>query len=333
MRLAKITAINQNNSFVDAKGDVFFPWGYNYTNPEIIGLIEDNWSTESTWDIIKEDFVEMKGYAANIVRVHLQYNKFMIDADTPDPMALQRLQRLVKIAEDTGLYLDITGLAAYRKSDSPVWYDNLSDTERWETHAIFWRNIAGAVGDSEAVFAFNLMNEPVVAVGCDGTSECEWSPGNDFGGFHFIQNIARDSNLTFDEGIRNWTTQLTAAIREEDPTTMITVGFLGLGPISRFADDYDYLSLHTYPKSGEIQVAVDRVINSTSNKPLILEETGNLHCTIPELQSFISQIDGHYDGLMGHYFGKTLEEMQASGTFVDANHKNLVEFIIANDPN
>lgn len=168
--LTKIAQINQDNSFVNSKGDVFFPWGYNYTNPQIIGLIEDNWDQESTWDIIAEDFAEMKSYSANIVRIHLQYHRFMIDAETPDPVALQRLQRLVKITEDTRVYLDITGLAAYRKSDSANWYDSLTDNERWATQAIFWKSIAEAIGDSEAVFAFNLMNEPVVAVGCDGTA-------------------------------------------------------------------------------------------------------------------------------------------------------------------
>jgi len=297
-------------------GKTFFPWGFNYTNPELIGLIEDNWDQEDTWDIIAEDFNEMRGYKANIVRIHLQYHRFM-----------------VKIAENSGLYLDITGLAAYRKSDSPEWYNSLEDSERWATHAIFWKNIAAAVGDSEAVFAFNLMNEPVVAVDCEGTSPCEWWPGNGFGGFYFVQNIARNPNLVYSTAMKDWIDLLTNAIRSEDETTMITVGFLALGSVVRFEENLDYLSIHIYPKSGEIQLSVDKVLNNQSNSPLILEEASNLLCSIEEFETFLGQIEGEYNGLMGHYFGETIEDMQNSNTFAAASRIDFIEFFKNSNPN
>jgi len=331
--LSKIEISDQENFFKDADGNRFFPWGFNYTNPQKIGLIEDNWEKESTWKIIEQDFSEMKTYSANIVRVHLQFHQFMIDVETPNELQLKRLQRLVKIAEDSQLYLDITGLAAYRKSDAPNWYDNLSDSERWIAQANFWKSIAKSVGNSEAVFAYNLMNEPVVAVGCDDILPCDWLPGEGFGGFNFVQNIARNPDLTFDIAIKDWIGQLSSAIRLEDSNTMITVGFLGLGSIAGYTQDLDYLSMHLYPKSGELQQSVDRVLNSQSDSPFVLEEISNLHCTVLELETFLSQINGKYDGLMGHYFGKTLEEMRTSVTIADALHKNFLEFFIANNPN
>ncbi len=331
--LSKITEIGADKSFRNAKGEQFFPWGFNYTNVEKIGLIEDKWDQESTWAVIEEDFSEMKNYKANVVRIHLQYHQFMLDATTPNLIALERLQRLVKIAEDTRLYLDITGLAAYRKSDSPEWYSSLSDSERWATHALFWKNIAATVGESKAVFAYNLMNEPVVAVGCDGVVPCDWLPGESFGEFHFVQNIARNPELTFSVAIKDWISVLSNAIRSEDAHTMITVGFLGLGPVTRFEEDLDYLSIHIYPKSGALQESVDKVINNQSGAPLVIEETANLYCSIEELESFLTQIDGNYEGLMGHYFGKTLEEMQNSDTVSDALRRNFMNFFIANNPN
>lgn len=331
--LSKITGFAQNRSFVDAKGDSFFPWGFNYTNPQIIGLIEDNWNQESTWDIIREDFAEMKGYSANIVRIHLQFHRFMNDINTPNQVALQRLQRLVQIAEDTGLYLDVTGLAAYRKSDAPEWYDSLSDTERWEAHANFWKNIAATIGNSEAVFAYNLMNEPVVNNTCDGTNDCEWVPGPGFGGFHFIQNIAKNSEMNYATTIKAWIALLTGAIRTEDSATMITVGFLAIGSITQFEEDLGYSSIHVYPKSEELQLSVDKVLNNQGEKPLILEETSNLECTIAELEAFLNQVDGKYNGLMGHYFGTTKEELEATDGFSAALRKNFLEFFVANSPN
>ena len=331
--LTKITSIDSDKSFVDADGKKMFPWGLNYTNPQIIGLIEDQWDQESTWQIITEDFMEMKSYSANIVRIHLQYHQFMIDESTPNQQALQRLNRLVKIAEETGLYLDITGLAAYRKNDAPAWYDALSDGDRWATHAVFWKNIAATVGDSKAVFAYNLMNEPVVSVDCDGVTPCEWLPKDGFGGFHFIQNISRDPDLMFHSAMKDWIGMLTSAIRSEDSSTLITVGFLALGSVTTFEEDLDYLSIHLYPKSGELQLAVAKILNNQSSKPLVLEETSNLECSIEELQTFLDQIEGNYHGLMGHYFGKTVEEMQNSESVADALHKDFIEFFSANNPN
>jgi len=331
--LFKIMGFNSNNSFIDSKGSLFFPWGFNYTNPVKVGLIEDNWAMESTWTTFDEDFSEMRNYGANIVRIHLQYNKFMIDKATPNTLALNNLKRFVELAEVNGLYLDITGLSAYRKTDAPDWYDNLKDSERWKTHAIFWKNVAATIGSSKAVFSYNLMNEPVVAVGCEDDEECDWLPGDGFGGFHFIQNIARDPNLVYGTAMKDWIEQLTASIRSEDSETMITVGFLGLGPINDLGSDLEYLSLHIYPKSGELQTAVDKVENSQTSKPLVLEETSNLNCGIEELKTFLDDIDGNYNGLMGHYFGKTLADMQESTAITDALHTEFLEFFIANNPN
>ena len=83
----------------------------------------------------------MKGMGANVARVHLQFGKFMLNANQLDPAALDKLARLLRLAEESGLYLDITGLACYRKADVPAWYDTLSDSERWQAQAKFWEGL------------------------------------------------------------------------------------------------------------------------------------------------------------------------------------------------
>src|SRR5699024_2899139 len=137
----KIVDINANKNFVDANGNEVYFWGLNYTNPVEIDLIEDNWDRETTWDIIDDDFQEMKSYGANVIRIHLQYKWFMVNVNTPSQASLDKLKRLVKIAEKHDLYLLVTGLAAYRKSDQPEWYDALSNQERWEAHSQFWKTV------------------------------------------------------------------------------------------------------------------------------------------------------------------------------------------------
>lgn len=317
--------------FMDAEGNKMFPWGYNYTNPENVGLIEDNWENEETWKFIESDFDEMKEYAANIVRIHLQFNKFMIDASTPNTANLDRLFDFVQLAEEKGLYLDITGLASYRKSDSPTWYDEMTDEERWASQKIFWKNVAKKVGHMDAVFAFNLMNEPVVSVSCESEDDCDWLPGEDLGGFHFIQNIARDPNKTFAPTIKEWAAEMTAAIRSEDATTMVTIGFLNLGDIKQFENDLDYVSAHIYPKTGQIEDAVAFIENNLSS-PLIIEETANLHCSISDLESFLDGIEGKYHGLFGHYHGVPLEE-SSGNEIIDALRNNFIEMMIQRNPN
>src|SRR5690348_5145980 len=67
----------------------------------------------------------MKKLGANVVRVHLQLAKFMDAPDRPSGKALDRLGKLLALAERLRLYLDLTGLGCYHKKDVPAWYDRL----------------------------------------------------------------------------------------------------------------------------------------------------------------------------------------------------------------
>jgi hypothetical protein len=74
----------------------------------------------------------MKKLGANVVRVHLQLGKFMDGPDKPNAKALDHLAKLVRLAETTGLYLNLTGLGCYHKKDVPAWYDKLAEKDRWD---------------------------------------------------------------------------------------------------------------------------------------------------------------------------------------------------------
>lgn len=329
--LPKITDTD-NNIFIDEEGNPFIPWGFNYTNPQKIDLIEDKWDSESTWDTISEDFGEMKSYTANVVRIHLQYNKFMADEFTPDQQAFEKLEGLTKIAEKNDLYLLVTGLGAYRKSDAPEWYDNLSESARWETQALFWKNVANTIGNNNAVFAYDLMNEPVVSVGCDDNN-CDWLPGEGLAGFHFVQNITLDPAKERVPTLKKWIDSMTSAIRSEDQETLITVGMLPLGPLDIFAEDVDFISTHIYPQSGDLQASVDYVKDNQTDKPFVIEEVYNLNCSIEELDSVLTAVEANTNGVVGHYFGQTIEELEKDSSTSATLHKNFIEFFMTNNPN
>jgi len=52
---------------------------------------------------------------------------FLDTPNAPNARALDRLGRLLRLAEAERLYLDVTGLGCYHKKDVPAWYDRLSE--------------------------------------------------------------------------------------------------------------------------------------------------------------------------------------------------------------
>jgi len=199
----------------------FVAWGFNYDHDLPGRLIEDYWRVE--WDRVVEDFGEIRDLGANVVRIHLQLGRFMTSADRADVAALERLARLVELAESTGLYLNLTGLGCYHKRDVPAWYDCLSETDRWEVQARFWSAVAAVCRTSPAIFCYDLMNEPILP---GVKPEVEWLAG-EFGGKHFVQRIALDlAGRSREDIARAWVERMVGAIRGHDDRHMITVGVI-----------------------------------------------------------------------------------------------------------
>ena len=72
--MRRVRVAEDGRGFVlHASGAAFVPWGLNYGNKG--RLIEDYWATE--WTTLVEDFKEIKALGANVVRVHLQFAKFV----------------------------------------------------------------------------------------------------------------------------------------------------------------------------------------------------------------------------------------------------------------
>jgi hypothetical protein len=102
-------------------GTPFRPMGFNYDHDADGRLLEDYWHAE--WDRVENDFRDMQSLGANVVRIHLQFGKFMKSATEANAEELKQLQRLLTLAEETKLHLDLTGLGCYHKKDVPAWYD------------------------------------------------------------------------------------------------------------------------------------------------------------------------------------------------------------------
>jgi Cellulase (glycosyl hydrolase family 5) len=296
-------------------GRPFLPWGHNY-GPKG-KLLEDIWQTD--WDTVANDFREMKEMGANVVRVHLQFGKFMEAADRPNRSALAQLKKLLELAEDVGIYLDITGLGCYRTSDVPAWYDALAEKDRWKAQASFWSAVAEVGAKSPAIFCYDLMNEPVVPG--EVRKAGQWYSGKLLGGYDFVQFITLDkAGRERPEIAREWIKTLSRAIRQKDQLHLITVGLLPStkkwGHLSGFvpekvAPELDFVSVHIYPQRGKLDEARTVVQQFSVGKPLVIEETFNLTCSPQELRQFLLDSRGKACGWMGHYGGETFNDFDA----------------------
>jgi hypothetical protein len=324
--LEPIRVSPDKKSFVlEKSGRKFTPWGFNYDHDEDGRLIEDYWEKE--WPKVAEDFREMKELGANVVRIHLQFGKFMEAADKPKAAALAQFDKLLTLSEEVGLYLDVTGLGCYHRKDVPAWYDELDEAGRWNAQARFWEAVAERGAKSNAVFFYDLMNEPVVPGG--KRKEKDWL-GPAFGDKHFVQVITLDqAERPRAEIAKAWVEKLTAAVRKKDPKHLVTVGLVDWsldrpGLTSGFVPDkihgpLDFLCVHMYPEKGKLDKAKETLAGFAAiSKPVIIEETFPLKCSMEEFRAFLDDSRDHASGWIGFYWGKTPDELRKGKTFSDA---------------
>ena len=293
----------------------FRPWGMNYGNSH--RLMEDFWDED--WQAFASDFREMKALGANVVRVHLQYGKFMDSPMEADPKAIKQYRRMVKLAEEVGLYLDVTGLACYRPSDVPKWYDAMDEPTRWNAQARFWEIIAEAGEGSPAILCYNLINEPLSPG--ENREAGKWSSGSLFGDYDFLQYIALDPAGRKREDIAAaWIRRLSASIRKQDKQTLITVGLLTWSQqwkhLSGFlpqtvAPELDFLSVHVYPDNKKPGEEIQCLREFLVGKPIVIEETFPISCTMAELEAFLLSSRKYACGWIGHYDGATIADIDA----------------------
>ena len=234
-----------------------------------------------------------------------------------DQKQLDRLRKLLDLGGEVGLYLDLTGLCCYRLNDIPAWYDALDETERWEVQARWWKRIAETCAGHPAVFCYDLMNEPIIG-GPAKKGEPRWVAG-ELAGFHFVQRISEVPKGRTDIQIaRAWTAKLTKAIRQGDARTPITVGVIPWAQVwpnakplfysPKVSKHLDFVSIHVYPDKNQVDRAIAALAVYDIGKPLIVEETFPVNCSLDEMNRLIDRGKDHVDGWISHYFGHTIEE-------------------------
>ncbi len=297
----------------------FTPWGFNYDHDRSSRLLEDYWKEE--WATVVSDFEEMKALRANTVRIHLQVARFMKSAKEVNRESLNQLARVLALAETNHLYLDITGLACYRRKDTPNWYKEMDEPDRWEVQARFWEAVARTCATSRGVFCYDLMNEPIVT---EDKTNRDWTPG-EFAGMCFVQRLTLDfKGRTEKEIARAWVDKMVNAIRKYDRSHLVTVGAIpwaltwpGAKPLfysKEVSTNLDFVSVHFYPKKNQVDKALTALALYNVGKPVVIEEMFPLECSVEELDQFVSGSRSKKlaVGWIGFYWGKTIAEYRAS---------------------
>ena len=102
----------------------------------------------------------------------------------------------------------------------------------------------------------------------------------------------------------------------------LTSGFVP----EKVADDLDFVSVHLYPKKGQVDEALKTLASFAVGKPLLIEETFLLACSPKELEEFIEASKKHAAGWIGFYWGKPPEALRRSNTISDALTLGWLEF-------
>lgn len=338
-KLESICLGKDGRYFVTAgSGLKFTPWGCNYDHDRSGRLLEQYWEKE--WDTVVQDFAEMKALGANTVRIHLQVAHFMKSAGEPNQESLRRLGRLLVLAERTGLYLDITGLGCYDKQEVPAWYNALDESQRWEVQARFWEVVARTCANSPAVFCYDLMNEPIVT---EDKVNRDWTPGA-LGDRYYVQRITLDfAGRTVQQIAKAWVDKLATAIRQQDARHLITVGeipwaltFPGAKPLFHAPEvggKLDFVSVHFYPKQGEVDQALKALAVYDVGKPIVIEEMFPLSCSLEDLAQFIDRSSPPATGWISFYWGATIAEYkQPKGSIADAITATWLEYFSKKAP-
>lgn len=287
----------------------FVPWGVMYE-----GLADQVWTTN--WDLFVDNLRDIKRLGANTVRLLLEFHSF-VDAPstgfpngTPNVAALNRLADVIELARETGLYVDLTGLGI-EVDDTGSWYDQLPEQARWSAQTVFWAAVSARLKGNTSVAWLDLMNEPQMY----SPTGLQWCVGG-VNGYCFVQALSLDpGSRTSLQIAQSWISLMTSAIRTTGgdvqhliSTGLLPYGYSGVKPAD-IANLEGFGMVHLYPRSddpatpgNELLADIASVKSSKpATQPLVLEETGKLHCTDAEFELFTRAIRPAIGGFITDY--------------------------------
>jgi hypothetical protein len=271
-KLPRIRVDAAGQGFVDAAGQRFTPCGVSYYRPGT-GWAPQLWKQFDA-EATRQDFQRMKRMGMNVVRVFVTFGSFHTQPGQLDASGLAAFDRMLELADETGLYLHPTGPDHWE--GMPPWthglggvFDNFANEACLKALEDFWRMFAGRYRGRTTIWAYDLRNEPKTAWDTP-QSRVKWEawraahqqplvpvPDKKAAPSAILADYQR-----FRESLAEaWVARQAQAIRAADPQALVTVGLLQWSvPAQRItADQYtgfrpetiarhlDFLELHFYP--------------------------------------------------------------------------------------
>jgi hypothetical protein len=252
--LPKVRVSSDGRGFETADGRPFAPVGVNYFRPGT-GWAPQVWKQFDA-EATARDFKIMQGLGVNCVRVFLTLGSFYPEPGRLAPEALETFDTFLALAEARGIYVHPTGPDHWE--GLPDWSrgDRVARESYLEALEQFWRLLAARYRGRNALFAYDLLNEPHVP----WTSEAvrakwaDWLKGRYTsaeaaakawglaavpGGGGRLDDVpvpdpkqpASERQLLeyqhFRESLADaWTRRQAEAIRSADPDALVTVGLI-----------------------------------------------------------------------------------------------------------
>jgi len=292
---------------LDPSGERYVPWGHNYGSVDIMDRLAQDPKR------VEREFADMKAAGTTVARVHPEMPAFFDGPEKVKAQAVEQLHQLLSIAEKSGIYLQITGLACYKIKNRMAWYDALDDEARWKAQEFFWSTVAETCAKSPAVFCYDLVNEPAAG----GKRADSWYLGR-MGDVEFCQRLTLDQpQRSGDDIFREWTRRMVAAIRKHDQKHLITLGMLPFpGAYKAAVEQLDFVSPHLYPKSNKVDEEIELLKKFDFGKPIVIGETFPLSCSAADEREFLRKSRGLAQGWIGHWpdqSPKQLVELKEQG--------------------
>lgn len=274
-----------DGKFVLPDGRRFFPIGVNYFRPGT-GWAPQLWK-QFDESAVERDFVLLRRYGVRCVRIFLTFGSFFNQPDRLDEFGLERLDRMLEIAERSGIYLHPTGPDHWEGIPDWARGERYSDERLLSAQERFWQMLAERYRGRTSIFAYDLLNEPMVPWDSPTLRE-RWklylrqrydtaeSAAKAWGVAPELENwetpippdpatSPRPQILDYqhfrEEVAREWVARQAAAIRKADPDALVTVGLIQWSvPVilpevktysafrpERIAPHIDFLEVHFYP--------------------------------------------------------------------------------------
>jgi len=341
-KMGPIAVGADGGSFVESdSGRPFVPFGTNYYDPNT-GWPPQVWKQFDP-SRINEHFTIMKELGVNCARVFLAAATFQPDVNTVDEAALKKLDTLVVIARRSGIRLILTGPDHWEGSPDFWKPDRFAGEQALKALDYFWRTLGERYSGEPAILAWDLLNEPEMPwfveswrpkwnawleakyTNLEGLKTAwanELKEDESWGNIAVPEDKAQKDNprlldwQRFREHLADeWVRRQVEALRQADPTHLITVGYIQWSyPILRPGNPsqysafdpkrqvgwLDFLSIHFYPLLGrplgsrtnwENNLAYLQTILAYchAGKPVVLSEYGWYGGGAPQGRPFVSE--------------------------------------------